>query len=320
MKTTCSLGIVIVTCFALGCKSDSQREEQLTVDDALPKYAVNNLQLYPIRANEEFLRHRKGFGNYLTLHDAVRLQKVKVTEHINESGLSENDRSSAEVNRLYIENESTDTVFILQGEVVVGGQQDRMIARDITLPPHSGKLDLSVFCVEHGRWTGGESFMVTEQSLPPNAVRSKVIETADQEEIWDEVKVNLDVHQADAPTDNIGSLKSNARYMRKIKDYTDKLDSAFVGHADVIGIIAVAGGKVIACDLFATPALFGKHYTNLLQSYAAQAIDLDDQAPISKAQVDSYLRDLLKEDRAKGFIVAKGERVKKERVAHLSGL
>ncbi len=33
-------------------------------------------------------------------------------------------------------------------------QQDRMIGVDLIVPPRSGKLPISAFCVEHGRWSG----------------------------------------------------------------------------------------------------------------------------------------------------------------------
>src|ERR1035441_11056658 len=34
-----------------------------------------------------------------------------------------------------------------------GGRQDRVLTTDLILPAHSGKLPISSFCVEQGRWT-----------------------------------------------------------------------------------------------------------------------------------------------------------------------
>src|SRR5688572_16270867 len=106
------------------------------------KYKFRQLQLYPIRANRVFEEHHKTVGKYVTLDEAMKKNMVKVTEH---------DRG--EVSTLFIENVSTDTVMILAGEVVQGGKQDRMVGQDVVLNPKSGKKDLSVFCVEHGRWS-----------------------------------------------------------------------------------------------------------------------------------------------------------------------
>lgn len=51
MKATSSMGIVIVTCFALGC---TEVEERLTVGVSLERYASGNLRLYPIHAKKSF--------------------------------------------------------------------------------------------------------------------------------------------------------------------------------------------------------------------------------------------------------------------------
>ena len=143
MKTTSRISIVIVTCFVLGCAGNDE-ELQLGASQTF-----QNLRLYPIYANRVFLNNRKNLGPYLMLKEAVDQGKVLVTEHIRDN--QEGRELQAEVNTLFIENVSSDTVIILNGETVEGGRQDRMIAQEVLLKPHSGKLDLSVFCVEHGR-------------------------------------------------------------------------------------------------------------------------------------------------------------------------
>jgi hypothetical protein len=75
----------------------------------------------------------------LTLQQALDQQKIVVHE-------------KGAVNELVIENVSDDEVFIQSGDIVKGGQQDRLIASDLIVPPHSGKLTVMCFCVEQGRW------------------------------------------------------------------------------------------------------------------------------------------------------------------------
>src|SRR6202044_806732 len=59
----------------------------------------------------------------------------------------------AEVNRLVLINNSKRPLLLLAGEIVTGGKQDRIIAKDRIVPVGAEPIDLSVFCVEHGRWT-----------------------------------------------------------------------------------------------------------------------------------------------------------------------
>ncbi len=53
------------------------------------------------------------------------------------------------MNKLFVENNSQDTIILLAGEVVKGGKQDRTLATDLILPPGKGKKDINVFCVEY---------------------------------------------------------------------------------------------------------------------------------------------------------------------------
>ena len=57
------------------------------------------------------------------------------------------------VNELQIENLGTDEVFVQSGDIVKGGQQDRVLTVSLLLPPKSGRIPIASFCVEQGRWT-----------------------------------------------------------------------------------------------------------------------------------------------------------------------
>src|ERR1700693_3530032 len=58
----------------------------------------------------------------------------------------------AQVNRLVLVNNSKRPLLLLAGEIVTGGKQDRVIGKDRIVPAESDPVDLSVFCVEPGRW------------------------------------------------------------------------------------------------------------------------------------------------------------------------
>ena len=67
---------------------------------------------------------------------------------------------SGAVNSLTVQNKSQDTVFIMSGDVVQGGRQDRVIAMDMVVPPRT-ITDIPVFCVEQNRW----SYMENDQMI-----------------------------------------------------------------------------------------------------------------------------------------------------------
>src|SRR5882724_6494278 len=75
----------------------------------------------------------------LTLDEALGKRAVRVHE-------------TGNVNELTVENLGNEDVFIQSGDIVKGGQQDRALTVSLILPPKSGRVPLSAFCVEQGRW------------------------------------------------------------------------------------------------------------------------------------------------------------------------
>jgi hypothetical protein len=81
---------------------------------------------------------------YLTLEEA--LQHGSAVIHENNS------------QRLWIENRSDTDLFLQSADLIKGGQQDRMVENDMIVPAGmighpDTSLDLTVYCIEHGRST-----------------------------------------------------------------------------------------------------------------------------------------------------------------------
>ena len=139
-----ALFLVGALCFEAQANSEAQISGPYTHDN-LSIFLIHqsNGRTAPVQA--------KGGGRaskvqYLPLQPAMEQKKVVVYD-------------TKQVNELAIENLSAEPVFIQKGDIVKGGQQDRMISNDFVLPPKSGRLPLAAFCVEQGRWSrrGNES-------------------------------------------------------------------------------------------------------------------------------------------------------------------
>src|SRR6185312_2171094 len=97
----------------------------------------------------------------LTLEEAMLKGAVRVDE-------------TGSVNQLSIENLGGQEVFIQAGDIVKGGKQDRVLSVSLVLPPHSGVVPITAFCVEHGRWSkrgyeDAQAFNSAAASLPSRA-------------------------------------------------------------------------------------------------------------------------------------------------------
>ena len=212
-----------------------------------------SLTVFPVVAAKSY-----STGQFLTLDEGFRTGEVVVTEYGNVRGLVRRGpapavrRESAEVNRLVLINNSKRPLLLLAGEIVTGGKQDRVIGKDRIVPAESDPVDLSVFCVEPGRWvatsehfgtsgttyggavggpTSGKSAAASGTLMAQPSVRAKAMGDKDQNQVWAEVRKQQQAMQtvevvAGSPsvsTEEIQSTSSYARVMEN-KDVKQKVD------------------------------------------------------------------------------------------------
>src|ERR1700691_704703 len=96
--------------------------------------------------------------------------------------------SGPQVNQLVLVNRGKKPLLLLAGEVVSGGKQDRIIGKDRLVPAGAAPLPLDVFCVEHGRWTGGSDQFVAGKTMVHPSVREKAAIEQDQSQVWAAVR------------------------------------------------------------------------------------------------------------------------------------
>jgi hypothetical protein len=173
-----------------------------------------SLTVFPVVASKSYPT-----GEFLTLDDGLRSGEVVVTEYGNIRGLVRRpnvpviEQQSARVNQLVLVNNSKRPLLLLAGEIVAGGKQDRVIGTDRIVPAESDPIDLSVFCVEPGRWVassdrfgtsgatygssravaGGGNGVAPSPSassgtlMAQPSVRAKAMGDKDQAQVWAEV-------------------------------------------------------------------------------------------------------------------------------------
>src|SRR6202140_525882 len=155
-KIFLALGVVVVVGGLVVCDQRNARAGEVT---PTPGYKVldpirhGNLTVFPVVAAKSYPT-----GEFLTLDEGLRSGEVVVTEAGSVQGLIRRHptpgirHDGAQVNRLVLVNNSKQPLLLLAGEIVTGGKQDRVIGKDRIVPPESDPVDLSVFCVEPGRW------------------------------------------------------------------------------------------------------------------------------------------------------------------------
>jgi hypothetical protein len=137
---------------------------------------------------------------FLTLDEGLKSGEVEVTEAGKVQGLVRPRGTVTpwryagdQVNTLVLVNNSKRPLLLLAGEIVTGGKQDRVIAKDRIVPTGADPIDLSVFCIEHGRWTESSAkFGTTAKGAAGSfmvqpAVRQQAMVAKDQQQVWNSV-------------------------------------------------------------------------------------------------------------------------------------
>ena len=293
-------------------------------------YIYKNLQLYPIRANKDFARAHESVGDYDNLQQALDSGKIVIAEKgsVNTDRgpqPARSDRSSnrndlsysagAEVNTLFIENRSDDTILLLAGEVVKGGQQDRVLSQDVLLKPHT-KTDLSVFCVEPHRWSvdeSGDGSFSSYEKVSTMSVRKKAAVNKEQQAVWNEVGRVNKVNATETASGTYTALKNSGKLQINLKEYVEHYENLFAGQSDIIGVVVVSGNKIMGCDMFATPELFQNNFSNLLHSYATEAISYGNTPSVAYEDVTSYLNTLLADENKQDELIERNGQMLKEK-------
>lgn len=230
-------------------------------------FTQGNLSVFLIHGKDKI----KG-QTFLTLQEALVQKKVIV-------------RETRSVNELSIENVSGEEVYVQSGDIVKGGQQDRMLAVDLILPPRSGKIPISAFCVENGRWSQRGSEAVTVFNSSANVVAGRNVKLAaknaeSQGEVWRQVAVAQDklsanvgarVNGAASPTSFQLALE-NKEVQTSADSYVKALSGIVDGKPDVIGYVFAINGKINSADVYASSALFKKLWPKLLKASAIEAV------------------------------------------------
>ena len=250
-----------------------------------------------------FLVHGKDLikgKSFLTLEEALVQKKVVVYE-------------TQSVNELSIQNFSNEDVYVQAGDIVKGGQQDRMIGVDLIVPPKSGKLPISAFCVEHGRWSGRGNEQAAVFSSSADAVATKEIKLAakrsnSQGGVWQSVSVaqdklsrNLGARVNSTASESSLQLAVENEKVRETADsYIKALSNLANRSDDVIGYVFAINGKVNSADIYGSNVLFKKLWPKLLKANAIEAIAELQGDKFKPASADSVRGFLSEAEKAKG--------------------
>lgn len=294
-----AVALLVVAAVVIPCLLQAGEVTQTSTYSLLSAIHSGNLTVFPVVAGKSF-----DTAEFLTLDEGLRSGDVVVTEAGQARGLIRRrpgDSSAIhpvrddEVNRLVLVNNSKRPLLLLAGEIVTGGKQDRVISKDRIVPAESDPVDLSVFCVEPGRWVAANGKYEfsnrggnTVGLLAAPVVRSKAMAAKDQQQVWDSVRSSQramaeSVTVAGAAS-AVNSTTSYARVMdnKEVQKQVDAVAEPMqrnyesvirqLRDKNAVGVVVAVNGEVVWADIFASTHLLQKYWPKLARSYATEAV------------------------------------------------
>ncbi len=264
-----------------GISGGTVRVEEMGGDEAYDEIQVNQI-LSPAEEPESEVRQQSDQTVQNPLEEPVIAEVRQV----------QNRTAAAQVNTLQVINESDKYLFIAAGEIIKGGKQNRVVSRDVIIPPGEASGALDVFCVEQGRWTAyedsGNSFASAKELVAQNSLKRTILAEADQSAVWEKVSELNAAQEVSTETGNyLAGIEEGiddeaaAEYVLSLLPQLTILRPA--------GIVAAVNGTVQGADVYFDPRLFAAHAEKILRSYAYDALILADDTAAEYSAAEVFL-------------------------------
>lgn len=168
---------------------------------------------------------------------------------------------AAVVAQLVVTNPGQRPALVLEGDLLEGGQQDRVANRSVLVAAGCAQV-LEVSCVEQGRWNGGGEHRVTNRRAP---VEVRAALRRDQGEVWRRVESYGNRYGHDAT----GSLRHAAG---RAQDRAAALLAGLEPLFAQCGVLVGLAGQPLLLEVVDSPRTFRQIWGPLLESVALDAL------------------------------------------------
>ncbi|MCX7833202.1 MAG: hypothetical protein N2490_03215 [Ignavibacteria bacterium] len=217
--------------------------------------------------------------NYVSVGYAIDKNLIEIKE-INQAG---------SVNTIFVINKSNDYVFFMDGDVLKGAKQNRVLNTSILVKPNS-KTEIPVSCVEAGRWRFRTSrFRDSDFVASPTMRSEKAIDVlhslksnrgfmANQGNVWNKVDFSAKKLGVYSDTSDYSEI-----FEKKQKYFKEYLDS-FVANSDANGLAIFMKNKLLSIDLFNRRDIFSEYFPKIIKGAAIEAYNMKEENGIAESE------------------------------------
>ena len=243
---------------------------------------VGQLKVTPV-----FIREERALP-FLEFEEALARELVEVTE-VSEGG---------SVPNLFVNNKADRDVIIVDGELLVGAKQNRVVNTTIVIPART-QVEIPVTCVEQGRWgynsrnfsSGGSHSYSSLRSIKHQSVTASLRETgeyrSDQGSIWGDIRAKMSRMRSASPTMSMSDMYESS----VSREDEAMLEGEVKPQEHQVGYFAYVREGFAGGDVFGSSELCRAKLSKLLRGHYMDSLDGGLEFPrITVEQVVEQLR------------------------------
>jgi hypothetical protein len=223
-----------------------------------------------------------------------------------------NELDPPEVPYLVVENLAAVALLLVEGETLVGGNQNRTLNTTVLCPPKRPTV-VPVSCVEAGRWGRATDVSRSRSHLPGSVRAAKTADLgsvpggparwrSNQGRVWEEVERQAQRHGVESETAALEDVQM------AVAEGTGELLDGLEPLPGQVGVACATGGRVLGIDVFDRPATLRSYLKSLVAGYR---LDADgDTSRTLVATVERFLAEVASERSDTGPGVGMGEEVR----------
>ena len=197
------------------------------------------------------------------------------------------------VNTIIVENKSVVPLLLVDGEEIVGGDQNRIIDTTILISPQS-KMKVPVDCTEHGRWGFKSNFKQSEHiaNFTTRLAKKRASRNNEsvQQAVWDSIDELEMSRSFSSPTQAMSESYEDAK-----DDLNEFLDEFKIDEGQS-GVAVLIDGELKGFEVFLNSEIYTEYHEKIIKSYLINAEINDSLFTVDTTAIRSQIDDALSED------------------------
>jgi hypothetical protein len=217
----------------------------------------------------QFRTEKQNTFNYISGMSAIKREMIQVKE-INEAG---------SVNNIAVFNLSNEFVFFMDGDILTGAKQNRVLNTSVLIAPNSNII-MPVSCVERGRWNSSTNkFDVADYSAPHHFRAKKSQEVKEnlnrqkvhfckQARVWNDIDHYQKTFNLESETSNISDI-----FNEKKNDF-DQFIQLFNSEQESNGMCIFINEALLNIEIFNRTDIYDEYFPKILKGAAFDTYNL----------------------------------------------